>query len=72
MLACIGNEWKLLTWLRYSLWIPLYPLGVVAEGLLLVFHVLTKENGCIRQVLQLSLLVVSDSVSLYLCCQRWL
>lgn len=32
MLACIGTEWKLLTWLRYSLWIPLYPLGVIAEG----------------------------------------
>lgn len=32
MLACIGTEWKLLTWLRYSLWIPLYPLGVLAEG----------------------------------------
>uniref|UniRef100_A0A672ZYJ9 Very-long-chain (3R)-3-hydroxyacyl-CoA dehydratase n=1 Tax=Sphaeramia orbicularis TaxID=375764 RepID=A0A672ZYJ9_9TELE len=28
MLACIGTEWKLLTWLRYSLWIPLYPLGL--------------------------------------------
>lgn len=34
MLACIGTEWKLLTWLRYSIWIPLYPLGVVAEGIL--------------------------------------
>lgn len=33
MLACISTEWKLLTWLRYNLWIPLYPLGVISEGL---------------------------------------
>ena len=32
MLACIDTEWKLLTWLRYTIWIPLYPMGVVAEG----------------------------------------
>lgn len=32
MLACIGTEWKPLTWVRYSIWIPLYPLGVLAEG----------------------------------------
>uniref|UniRef100_A0A3Q3MHA9 Very-long-chain (3R)-3-hydroxyacyl-CoA dehydratase n=1 Tax=Mastacembelus armatus TaxID=205130 RepID=A0A3Q3MHA9_9TELE len=36
MLACIGTEWKLLTWLRYSLWIPLYPLGVVAEAVAVI------------------------------------
>ena len=32
MLACIDTEWKLLTWVRYTIWIPLYPMGVVAEG----------------------------------------
>uniref|UniRef100_A0A3Q3J9Y3 Very-long-chain (3R)-3-hydroxyacyl-CoA dehydratase n=1 Tax=Monopterus albus TaxID=43700 RepID=A0A3Q3J9Y3_MONAL len=36
MLACIGMEWKLLTWLRYNLWIPLYPLGVVAEAVAVI------------------------------------
>ncbi|MED6242340.1 Very-long-chain (3R)-3-hydroxyacyl-CoA dehydratase [Ataeniobius toweri] len=36
MLACIDTEWKLLTWLRYSLWIPLYPLGVVAEAVAVI------------------------------------
>uniref|UniRef100_A0A8P4KPK2 Very-long-chain (3R)-3-hydroxyacyl-CoA dehydratase n=1 Tax=Dicentrarchus labrax TaxID=13489 RepID=A0A8P4KPK2_DICLA len=36
MLACISTEWKLLTWLRYSLWIPLYPLGVVAEAVAVI------------------------------------
>ncbi|XP_061132796.1 very-long-chain (3R)-3-hydroxyacyl-CoA dehydratase-like [Syngnathus typhle] len=36
MLACIGTKWKLLTWLRYSLWIPLYPLGVIAEAVAVI------------------------------------
>uniref|UniRef100_A0A668AGY6 Very-long-chain (3R)-3-hydroxyacyl-CoA dehydratase n=1 Tax=Myripristis murdjan TaxID=586833 RepID=A0A668AGY6_9TELE len=36
MLACIDTEWKLLTWLRYSIWIPLYPLGVVAEAVAVI------------------------------------
>ncbi|KAM9410496.1 very-long-chain (3R)-3-hydroxyacyl-CoA dehydratase-like isoform 1-T2 [Pholidichthys leucotaenia] len=36
MLACIGTEWKLLTWLRYSLWIPLYPMGVIAEAIAVI------------------------------------
>uniref|UniRef100_A0A3P8XF16 Very-long-chain (3R)-3-hydroxyacyl-CoA dehydratase n=1 Tax=Esox lucius TaxID=8010 RepID=A0A3P8XF16_ESOLU len=32
MLACIDTEWKTITWLRYTAWVPLYPLGVLAEG----------------------------------------
>ncbi|XP_075391378.1 very-long-chain (3R)-3-hydroxyacyl-CoA dehydratase 3 isoform X1 [Tenrec ecaudatus] len=32
MLSCIDMDWKVLTWLRYSLWIPLYPLGCLAEA----------------------------------------
>ncbi|KAG9273180.1 very-long-chain (3R)-3-hydroxyacyl-CoA dehydratase [Astyanax mexicanus] len=32
MLACIDTEWKMLTWLRYTIWMPLYPLGVLAEA----------------------------------------
>ncbi|RVE71814.1 hypothetical protein OJAV_G00055400 [Oryzias javanicus] len=32
MLGCFGTEWKTLTWLRYTVWIPLYPLGVLAEA----------------------------------------
>ncbi|KAK2853671.1 hypothetical protein Q5P01_006332 [Channa striata] len=36
MLGCIGTEWKLLTWLRYNLWIPLYPLGVIAEAVAVI------------------------------------
>lgn len=36
MLGVIGTDWKLLTWLRYSLWIPLYPLGTIAEAVAVV------------------------------------
>uniref|UniRef100_A0AAV2LTV8 Very-long-chain (3R)-3-hydroxyacyl-CoA dehydratase n=1 Tax=Knipowitschia caucasica TaxID=637954 RepID=A0AAV2LTV8_KNICA len=36
MLGCMGSEWKLLTWLRYTLWIPLYPLGTIAEAVAVV------------------------------------
>ncbi|KAH0620085.1 hypothetical protein JD844_014673 [Phrynosoma platyrhinos] len=32
MLSCIDIEWKILTWIRYSIWIPLYPLGILAEA----------------------------------------
>ncbi|MEQ2217151.1 hypothetical protein XENOCAPTIV_024783, partial [Xenoophorus captivus] len=31
MLRCFNTKWKTLTWLRYTVWIPLYPLGVLAE-----------------------------------------
>lgn len=36
MLGCIDTEWKTLTWLRYTIWIPLYPLGVLAEAVAVV------------------------------------
>nr|CAQ13580.1 novel protein (zgc:63632) [Danio rerio] len=36
MLACIDTEWKLLTWLRYTIWMPLYPLGVLAEAVAVI------------------------------------
>uniref|UniRef100_A0A3B5RD03 Very-long-chain (3R)-3-hydroxyacyl-CoA dehydratase n=1 Tax=Xiphophorus maculatus TaxID=8083 RepID=A0A3B5RD03_XIPMA len=36
MLGCFNTEWKTLTWLRYSVWIPLYPLGVLAEAVAVV------------------------------------
>ncbi|XP_029442656.1 very-long-chain (3R)-3-hydroxyacyl-CoA dehydratase-like, partial [Rhinatrema bivittatum] len=32
MLSCIDTEWRLLTWLRYNVWIPIYPLGGGAEA----------------------------------------
>ncbi|XP_061451677.1 very-long-chain (3R)-3-hydroxyacyl-CoA dehydratase 3 isoform X2 [Rhineura floridana] len=36
ILVCIDIEWKILTWIRYSIWIPLYPLGVLAEAVSLI------------------------------------
>ncbi|XP_041917621.1 very-long-chain (3R)-3-hydroxyacyl-CoA dehydratase-like isoform X1 [Alosa sapidissima] len=36
MLASIGLEWRLLTWLRYTVWTLLYPLGTVAEAVAVV------------------------------------
>uniref|UniRef100_A0A8C1X4L6 Very-long-chain (3R)-3-hydroxyacyl-CoA dehydratase n=2 Tax=Cyprinus carpio TaxID=7962 RepID=A0A8C1X4L6_CYPCA len=36
MLVCIDTEWKLLTWLKYTIWIPLYPLGVLAEAVAVI------------------------------------
>ncbi|XP_032621941.1 very-long-chain (3R)-3-hydroxyacyl-CoA dehydratase 3 isoform X2 [Chelonoidis abingdonii] len=36
MLSCIDIEWKLLTWIRYTIWIPLYPLGILAEAVSLI------------------------------------
>lgn len=43
MLSCIGIEWKPLTWLRYTIWIPLYPLGGLAEGISLKHSLLNNE-----------------------------
>nr|XP_056721812.1 very-long-chain (3R)-3-hydroxyacyl-CoA dehydratase 3 [Euleptes europaea] len=36
MLSCIDIEWKILTWIRYSIWIPLYPLGILAEAVTVI------------------------------------
>ncbi|KAJ6662926.1 hypothetical protein lerEdw1_011130 [Lerista edwardsae] len=36
MLSCIDIEWKVLTWIRYTIWIPLYPLGILAEAVSMI------------------------------------
>lgn len=36
MLGCINTEWKTLTWLRYTVWIPLYPLGALSEAVAVI------------------------------------
>lgn len=33
MLSSIGQDVKLISWLRYTAWIPLYPLGILFEGM---------------------------------------
>uniref|UniRef100_A0A4X2LJZ6 Very-long-chain (3R)-3-hydroxyacyl-CoA dehydratase n=1 Tax=Vombatus ursinus TaxID=29139 RepID=A0A4X2LJZ6_VOMUR len=46
MLACIDIEWKLLTWIRYSIWIPCYPLGCLAEAVSVIQSIpLFSETG---------------------------
>ncbi|XP_069481216.1 very-long-chain (3R)-3-hydroxyacyl-CoA dehydratase 3 isoform X2 [Ambystoma mexicanum] len=46
MLSCIDTEWKLLTWLRYSIWIPLYPLGGLAEAVSVIQSIpIFNETG---------------------------
>uniref|UniRef100_A0A672YDM7 Very-long-chain (3R)-3-hydroxyacyl-CoA dehydratase n=1 Tax=Sphaeramia orbicularis TaxID=375764 RepID=A0A672YDM7_9TELE len=36
LLSYCDIEWKTLTWLRYTVWIPLYPLGVLAEAVAVI------------------------------------
>lgn len=36
MLGCFNTEWKTLTWLRYTVWMPLYPLGATAEAVAVI------------------------------------
>ncbi|XP_070618404.1 very-long-chain (3R)-3-hydroxyacyl-CoA dehydratase 3 [Erythrolamprus reginae] len=36
LLSSIDIEWKILTWLRYSIWMPLYPLGMLAEAVAVI------------------------------------
>uniref|UniRef100_H0ZFU3 Very-long-chain (3R)-3-hydroxyacyl-CoA dehydratase n=1 Tax=Taeniopygia guttata TaxID=59729 RepID=H0ZFU3_TAEGU len=46
MLSSIGIEWKPLTWLRYTVWIPLYPLGGLAEAVCIVQSIpIFSETG---------------------------
>ncbi|XP_055983926.1 very-long-chain (3R)-3-hydroxyacyl-CoA dehydratase 3 [Sorex fumeus] len=46
MLACVDMDWKVLTWLRYTVWIPLYPLGCLAEAVAVIQSIpLFNESG---------------------------
>ncbi|ELT88670.1 hypothetical protein CAPTEDRAFT_144144 [Capitella teleta] len=36
MLSTFKTEWQAVTWLRYSMWIPLYPLGFFCEGFVMM------------------------------------
>ncbi|KAM3609736.1 uncharacterized protein V6R79_019590 [Siganus canaliculatus] len=36
MLGCLNTEWKPLTWLRYTIWMPLYPLGALSEAVAVI------------------------------------
>ncbi|KAG8575020.1 hypothetical protein GDO81_009414 [Engystomops pustulosus] len=46
MLACIDVHWKLLTWIRYTIWIPLYPLGALSEAVCIILSMpIFTETG---------------------------
>ncbi|PVD19556.1 hypothetical protein C0Q70_20046 [Pomacea canaliculata] len=46
ILQSMGQELALVTWLRYTLWIPLYPLGILLEGTLVFMAIpLFEETG---------------------------
>lgn len=32
MLGCVNTEWKTLSWVHYTIWIPLFPLTLLAEA----------------------------------------
>ncbi|OCT86747.1 very-long-chain (3R)-3-hydroxyacyl-CoA dehydratase 3 [Xenopus laevis] len=66
MLACLDTEWKLLTWIRYTIWIPLYPLGALAEAVSIIQAIpIFNETGRFSFRLPLPIeLTVSFSVFL--------
>lgn len=67
MLCCISTEWRLLTWLRFSLWIPLYPLGVLAEAVAVVQSLpLFDAGGVFRLPLLGGYLSFSFTLKIYL------
>ncbi|CAO2634600.1 Very-long-chain (3R)-3-hydroxyacyl-CoA dehydratase 3 [Lemmus lemmus] len=46
MLSCIDMDWKVLTWLRYTMWIPLYPLGCLSEAVAVIQSIpIFNESG---------------------------
>uniref|UniRef100_A0A8C8Z2A8 Very-long-chain (3R)-3-hydroxyacyl-CoA dehydratase n=1 Tax=Prolemur simus TaxID=1328070 RepID=A0A8C8Z2A8_PROSS len=46
MLCCIDMDWKVLTWLRYTVWIPIYPLGCLAEAVAVIQSIpIFNETG---------------------------
>ncbi|ERE75712.1 3-hydroxyacyl-CoA dehydratase 3 [Cricetulus griseus] len=46
MLSCIDMDWKVLTWLRYTVWIPLYPLGCLSEAVAVIQSIpVFNESG---------------------------
>uniref|UniRef100_A0A2K6EUK2 Very-long-chain (3R)-3-hydroxyacyl-CoA dehydratase n=1 Tax=Propithecus coquereli TaxID=379532 RepID=A0A2K6EUK2_PROCO len=46
MLCCLDMDWKVLTWLRYTVWIPIYPLGCLAEAVSVIQSIpIFNETG---------------------------
>jgi very-long-chain (3R)-3-hydroxyacyl-CoA dehydratase len=45
LLATVKKEWGFVTWLRYTLWIPLYPVGFMFEGLVMLISMPIFEKS---------------------------
>uniref|UniRef100_F7BJY5 Very-long-chain (3R)-3-hydroxyacyl-CoA dehydratase n=1 Tax=Callithrix jacchus TaxID=9483 RepID=F7BJY5_CALJA len=46
MLTCVDMDWKVVTWLRYTVWIPVYPLGCLAEAVSVIQSIpIFNETG---------------------------
>uniref|UniRef100_A0A2K5BWS9 Very-long-chain (3R)-3-hydroxyacyl-CoA dehydratase n=1 Tax=Aotus nancymaae TaxID=37293 RepID=A0A2K5BWS9_AOTNA len=46
MLTCTDMDWKVVTWLRYTAWIPIYPLGCLAEAVSVIQSIpIFNETG---------------------------
>lgn len=39
MMRVYGKQLPLLTWLRYTMWIPLYPIGFICEGIVILRNI---------------------------------
>lgn len=39
LVQLLGREVGLLTWLRYTIWIPLYPMGILCEGIIVLRNI---------------------------------
>ncbi|VDI26974.1 very-long-chain (3R)-3-hydroxyacyl-CoA dehydratase [Mytilus galloprovincialis] len=45
MLSTLGKKIGFITWLRYTAWIPLYPLGILLEGTVVITKVNTQLDS---------------------------
>ncbi|XP_030045644.1 very-long-chain (3R)-3-hydroxyacyl-CoA dehydratase 3 [Microcaecilia unicolor] len=66
MLACMDTEWRYLTWLRYTIWIPLYLIGGGSEAIAVIQAIpIVNETGKFSIMLPYLGLSISFSLFLY-------
>lgn len=66
MLGCFNTEWKTLTWLRYTVWMPLYPLGVLAEAVAVIQSIPTFDESKLFSIPLTKVIGTSVSFSYFL------
>ncbi len=45
MMRVYDKDFGIITWLRYTVWIPLYPLGFLCEGIVILRYVATFNKS---------------------------